>query len=282
MVEHEIVRLPSASTLAVLRKETAPRMRAKKRVAVLADPVFESDDPRLSGKAAREPKPPGKSASGENELLVVSDLQRALRDVGFMQDGRLSIPRLPATRSEAEAIIAASSSGESFKAIDFQASRATATSPELGQYRVVHFATHGLLNNEHPELSGIILSMLDEEGRPQNGFLRLHDIYNLDLPVELVVLSACNSGLGKQVRGEGLVGIVRGFMYAGAERVVASLWKVDDEATGELMKVFYREMLEKNLSPAAALRQAQIALWKQKDWSSPFYWAAFVLQGEWM
>ncbi len=129
---------------------------------------------------------------------------------------------------------------------------------------------------------GIILSMVDEQGRPQNGFLRLHDIYNLDLPVELVVLSACNSGLGKQVRGEGLVGIVRGFMYAGAERVVASLWKVDDEATGHLMKLFYREMLEKGLPPAAALRQAQIAMWRQSDWRQPFYWAAFVLQGEWM
>jgi CHAT domain-containing protein len=253
-------------------------MPTEKRVAVLADPVFETDDPRLRGKVAGGPKPPGKSTVGEPE----SDLHRALRDVGFMQEGRLSIPRLLATRREAEAILAVAPPGESFKAIDFQASRATATSPELGQYRVVHFATHGLLNNEHPELSGIILSMLDEEGRPQNGFLRLHDIYNLDLPVELVVLSACNSGLGKQVRGEGLVGIVRGFMYAGAERVVASLWKVDDEATGELMKHFYHEMLEKDLSPAAALRHAQIALWKQKDWSSPFYWAAFVLQGEWM
>lgn len=283
VVEHEIVRLPSASTLAVLRMETASRVPAEKRVAVLADPVFDIDDPRLSNKVARKPKTSRKSTGEESESLpVVSDLQRALRDIGFMQDGRLAIPRLPATRREAESIIAAAPPGESFKAIDFLASRATATSPELGQYRIVHFATHGLLNNEHPELSGIILSMLDEEGRPQNGFLRLHDIYNLDLPVELVVLSACNSGLGKQVRGEGLVGIVRGFMYAGAARVVASLWKVDDEATGELMKHFYREMLGKNLSPAAALRQAQIALWKQKSWSSPFYWAAFVLQGEWM
>jgi CHAT domain-containing protein len=166
-------------------------------------------------------------------------------------------------------------------ALGFQANRESATSPELGEYRVVHFATHGLLNSEHPELSGIILSMVDEKGQPQDGFLRLHDIYNLELPVELVVLSACNSGLGKQVRGEGLVGIVRGFMYAGAERVMASLWKVDDEATGELMKRFYQHMFAGDMSPAAALRQAQIEMWRERTWRFPFYWAAFVLQGEW-
>jgi CHAT domain-containing protein len=197
-----------------------------------------------------------------------------------MQEGKLRIPRLLSTRHEAEAIIAAASPDASFKAIDFQASRTTATNPDLGQYRIVHFATHGLLNSEHPALSGIVLSMLNEEGEPQNGFLGLHDIYNLQLPVDLVVLSACNSALGKQVRGEGLIGLVRGFMYAGAERVVASLWRVDDEAAGELMKYFYRGMLKDNLAPAAALRKAQIAMWKQEQWRSPFYWAAFVLQGE--
>ena len=154
-------------------------------------------------------------------------------------------------------------------------------SPELSQYRIVHFATHGLLNDEHPELSGIVLSLVDQTGRPQNGFLRLHDIYNLNLPAELVVLSACDTGLGKDVKGEGLVGLARGFMYAGAARVVASLWKVDDEATAVLMTHFYRLMLEDGKPPAAALRDAQIAIWKQQRWTAPYYWAAFVLQGEW-
>jgi CHAT domain-containing protein len=283
VVEHEMVRLPSASTLAVLRRETEGRKAANKSVAVLADPVFEPDDPRVmrdeaeTGKATGEDPPEAPRAP-----TVVSDLRRALRDIGFTQEGRLRIPRLPSTRQEAETIIAAAPPDASFKAVDFRASRATATNPDLGQYRIVHFATHGLLNHEHPELSGVILSMVDEQGRPQDGFLRLHDIYNLELPVDLAVLSACSSGLGKQVRGEGLVGIVRGFMYAGAERVVASLWRVDDEATGELMKIFYREMLEEGLPPAAALRKAQITMWRQSEWRRPFYWAAFVLQGEWM
>ncbi len=283
VVEHEMVSMPSASTLAVLRTETEGRKAASKSVAVLADPVFELDDPRLSRTGQGRLKVSEKDRTGSpHDPSVVSDLTRALRDVGFSQEGRLRIPRLPSTRLEAKAIIAAAPSGAGFEAVDFRASLATATDPTLAEYRIVHFATHGLLNNEHPELSGIILSMVDENGRPQNGFLRLHDIYNLDLPVDLVVLSACNSGLGKNVRGEGLVGIVRGFMYAGAERVVASLWKVDDEATGELMKVFYRSILKQGATPAAALRKAQVTMWRQKRWQSPFYWAAFVLQGEWM
>ena len=153
--------------------------------------------------------------------------------------------------------------------------------PELANYRIVHFAAHGVLNNDEPGLSGIILSMFDRGGRPQDGFLRLRDIYGLRLPVDLVVLSACSTALGKPVRGEGIVGMVRGFMYAGAKRVVASYWKVDDEATGDLMRLFYGEMLARHHTPAAALRQAQLAMLRQDRWTPPFYWAAFVLQGEW-
>jgi CHAT domain-containing protein len=139
-----------------------------------------------------------------------------------------------------------------------------------------------LINNRHPELSGLVLSLADEQGRPQNGFLRLNEIYNLRLPAELVVLSACQTGLGKEVRGEGLIGLTRGFIYAGARRLTASLWQVEDAATSELMGRFYRGMLgEKRLSPASALRAAQIDMSKQNQWRSPYYWAAFVIQGEW-
>jgi CHAT domain-containing protein len=258
VVEHEVVSLPSASVLAVLRRETEGRKPPGKAIAVLADPVFEPDDPRLRPA-----------------------VRRALRDSGAGRGETLGFPRLAATRQEADAIVAMAPGGMTLRAIDFDASRSTAMSPELAQYRIVHFATHGVFDNENPGLSAIILSMLDEHGQPQDGFLRLHDIYGLHLPADLVVLSACSTALGKQVRGEGLVGIVRGFMYAGAKRVVASLWKVDDDATGELMRDFYREMIEENRSPAAALRQAQLAVWRQNRWRSPFYWAAFVLQGEW-
>src|SRR5213078_3416711 len=138
------------------------------------------------------------------------------------------------------------------------------------QYRYVHFATHGLLDSERPGLSSLVLSMVDEKGQPQNGFLRANDIYNLRLPAELVVLSACQTGLGKEIKGEGLVGLTRGFMYAGAARVMASLWKVDDRATAELMKQFYQGMVKDGLRPAAALRAAQVAMWKQQRWQEPY------------
>jgi CHAT domain-containing protein/Flp pilus assembly protein TadD len=273
VLEHEIVSLPSASVLAELRRETGERETPPKAVFVLADPVFEEDDPRV------------RSASNQKavtEPIVESILNQrgVIQDLGLLRNS-LNVRRLPSTRLEAEAIMAVAPPGEAKIAMGFDASRATATSPELGQYRIVHFATHGIVNNEHPELSGIILSMVDERGHPQNGFLRLHDIYNLTLQVDLVVLSACDTGLGKQIEGEGLVGMVRGFLHAGAARVVASLWKVDDEATAELMKQFYQQMLQAGVTPAAALREAQISMWQQRRWQSPYYWGAFVLQGEW-
>jgi CHAT domain-containing protein/Tfp pilus assembly protein PilF len=272
ILNFEVVNEPSASALALLVNETAGRKPARKAVAVLADPVFEISDPRIKSPGATQ-------IATETGQTMPTDLHRALRDVG---DGNNEgvIPRLFASRDEAEAIMAAAPWGGRFRATDFAASRATATNPDLSGYRIVHFATHGFLNNEHPELSGIVLSMVDREGRPQDGFLRLHDIYNLHLPVELVVLSACDTGLGKDVKGEGLIGLTRGFMYAGAASVVASLWKVDDEATAELMKRFYQQMLRKDLSPAAALRESQLEMLKQKRWRSPYFWAGFVIQGQ--
>lgn len=284
IARHEVVHLPSASALAVLReREHGTKTTSDRTVAVLADPVFETDDPRVAPKAASAGQT-GAEAVGSKGLvadLAASSMQSALRAVGFMQDGVISIPRLVATRREARAIAALAPEGTSFTALGFDANLATARSPDLGRYPIVHFATHGLVNAENPALSGILLSMVDESGEPQPGFLTLDDIYDLDLPAELVVLSACSTALGKEIRGEGLVGIVRGFLYAGAERVVASLWKVDDNAAGELMKRFYRHMLQENSSPAAALRQAQIEMWREGEFRQPFYWAAFVLQGEW-
>ncbi|HZN12190.1 MAG TPA: CHAT domain-containing protein, partial [Blastocatellia bacterium] len=185
------------------------------------------------------------------------------------------------TRREAEEIVALAGAGAGLKALDFEASRATATSEGLGQYRIVHFATHGLLNSQHPELSGLVLSLVDERGQPQDGFLRVHEVYNLKLGADLVVLSGCQTSLGKEVKGEGMLGLTRGFMYAGAPRVVASLWQVPDQPTAELMRQFYKGMLAEGLRPAAALRAAQVAMWKGRRWAAPYYWAAFVLQGEW-
>lgn len=271
--DHEIVNEPSASTLALQMSETAHRAPAPKCVAVLADPVFEADDPRITSASAAS------AAAASPRQAELGEARRAFRDVGGAGAGG-QIPRLVASRKEAEAIMAVSPAGSRLKALGFEASRAAALSGELRQYRIVHFATHGFLNNSHPELSGIVLSLFDQEGRPLDGFLRLGDIYNLELPADLVVLSACDTGLGKDVRGEGLVGITRGFMHAGASSVVASLWKVDDDATAELMRHFYGFMLRDGLPPAAALRQSQLAMQRQRQWREPYYWAGFVIQGQ--
>ena len=270
LVEHEIINLPSVSALALIRDEAAERRPGRKAVAVLADPVFERDDPRI------ESSPDAQAAVGS---ASADEAHRAMRDAGVGAVGG-GIPRLLGSGTEAEEIMRLVPRGAGFEAVGFRANLETVRSPDLGQYRIVHFATHGILDDEHPELSGIVLSLFDERGRPRDGFLSLREVYNLHLPADLVVLSACGTGLGREVRGEGLVGLTRGFIYAGAARVVASLWKVDDDATAELMKYFYAGMLRKGLAPSAALREAQLSMWRSKRWHAPYYWAAFVLHGE--
>jgi CHAT domain-containing protein/tetratricopeptide (TPR) repeat protein len=259
-IRHEVVYLPSASTLITLRREATRSVSVSKSVFVLADPVFDKGDPRVKTVGAAE------GAATSPAAL------KSIRANNF--------PRLPSTRREAEAIVSLLPEDARAVATDFAANRALALSAELGRYRIVHIATHSVVNSSHPELSGIVLSMVNEQGQEDDGFLQLHDIYSLKLNAELVVLSACNTGLGKDVRGEGLVGLTRGFMYAGASSVVASLWKVDDAASAELMTHFYKAMFEDDLPPTAALRSAKETMWRQKHWRSPYYWSAFVLQGE--
>ena len=254
---HEIVSLPSASVLALQRRELAGRPRAAKQIAVFADPVFSRQDPRVAG--AGRATPPG---SGDRTRSALFD-------------------RLPATRREAEGILSLVPAGQALAALDFQASRQTVLTAGLGGYRIVHFATHGLIDARAPQLSGLVLSQVDPAGRPLEGFLGLRDIFNLQLDADLVALSACDTALGKNVRGEGLTGLTRAFLYAGASAVMASLWRVQDRATAELMKRFYRAILVDGLSPAAALRQAQLSLRSEPRWRSPYFWAPFVLQGDW-
>jgi CHAT domain-containing protein/uncharacterized protein HemY len=273
IVKHEIVNLPSASTLAVLRQETNGRKVAPKTVAVIADPVFSANDERLKTSAATQPAVPLQSATPTDVDSLA--LKRAAFEISATFD------RLPYTRTEADSILKLAPAAEAMQAFDFTANRATATNPQLSQYRIVHFATHGILNSVNPELSGVVLSLVDEKGKSQNGFLRLRDIFNLNLPAELIVLSACETGLGQEVKGEGVVGLTRGFMYAGASRVLVSLWSVNDKGTSELMSRFYKKMLQGGQKPAAALRAAQIEMWQNPQWKDPYYWAAFTLQGEW-
>jgi CHAT domain-containing protein/tetratricopeptide (TPR) repeat protein len=263
LASHEVDYLPSASALAIQRRMLAGRKPAARRIAVLADPVFDARDPRVAGASPEGP--------GDPPLFE----------------------RLSASRREAESIAAIAGSagsagsaesappGQSWLALDFQADREAVLGDRLSGFRILHFATHGVLDTEHPALSGLALSMVDAEGRPREGFLHLRDIYDLRLDADLVVLSGCRTALGKEVRGEGLIGLTRGFLYAGAPRVVASLWRVEDQATATLMTRFYQAMWKDGLPPAAALRAAQLAVRGERRWRAPYFWAGFVLEGDW-
>ncbi len=263
---HEIVTLPSASVLANQRRDLAARLPAAKAVAVLADPVFDLEDARV--------------ARGEPTRTASAALPGA-KERGRESGDFPALQRLPSTRLEAERISALVPAGEALVELDFAADREAVLGSRLAPYRVVHFATHGLIDARTPELSGLMLSRVGADGKPKEGFLSLADVYNLQLGADLVVLSGCETALGREVRGEGLVGLTRGFLYAGAARVAASLWRVQDRATAELMGRFYRAMLREGKSPAAALREAQLAIRSDRRWRAPYYWAAFVLQGDW-
>lgn len=272
--EHELARVPSLSVLAMIRQRERRRTPPPGRLAILADPVFTAQDPRLDG---RRPEPAGESAEPQAvaEPSSGSRAWRAARDLGLA-----GLTRLAGAGRESEALAALAPADRRFVARGFAASRRTARSGVLGGYRIVHFATHGLLNTRHPELSGIVLSLVDEQGEPVDGFLAAYEIYDLDLAADLVVLSACHTGLGKRLRGEGLVGLPQSFLHAGASRVLASLWAVEDEATAVFMQAYYRALLEEDLRPPAALRAAQLRLRGEERWRQPVYWAGFVLIGD--
>jgi CHAT domain-containing protein/Tfp pilus assembly protein PilF len=266
---HEVVVLPSISAVAILRRETN-RPPAGKTLAVFADPVFSQTDSRLKGKPVV-----AVATAGETRLLQHLGTSTEVKEAG------LTIPRLPFTAREADRILGVARGKKTFAATGFEASREAATGGRLSDYRYIHFATHGYLDTERPSLSALVLAQVDRQGKPVDGFLRVADVYNTRLSADLVVLSACQTGLGQEVRGEGLMGLTRAFLYAGAPRVIVSLWNVNDEATAELMAAFYRGLLRDGRTPASALAAAQMELRANKRWQSPYFWAAFVQHGEW-
>jgi CHAT domain-containing protein/Tfp pilus assembly protein PilF len=259
IMTHEVVNLPSLSVLAAMRQEISGRSRPSKTVAVIADPVYSRDDPRVAAGA------------GSNTPASPPSIM-----------GGAPLPRLIYGRQEARRILSLVSPTQSRAVLGFDADVAAATDAGLASFQIIHFSVHGLLDSSRPALSSLVLSLLHRDGREKDGFLRLHQIYNLNLPVDLVVLGACETALGNEIRGEGLESLARGFMHAGASRLVASLWKVEDESVSELMQSFYRAVLGKSLrSPASALREAQLEIMRNPRWRDPYYWAAFVFVGEW-
>lgn len=265
LVRHEIVSLPSASVLGRQRAVLHKRPPAGQALAIIADPVFSPSDPRSHPAAA----------GIEN---VVDGAPATLRADGT------PFERLAWSRWEAETIAAHAERQQTRLSLDFDANLQTIVDGSLRDHRIVHFATHGIIDTEHPELSALVLSTVDPEGRPRSGFLRLPEIYNLDLDADLVVLSGCRTALGAEVAGEGLVGIARGFFAAGARHLIASLWQVQDKATAELMDRFYRRLLGtpgETITPSAALRAAQLELIESTPFKDPYHWAAFAAYGDW-
>ena len=261
----EVVGLPSLSVL-VSQRTGAQRTPPSKTVAVFADPVFDRADPRVAFAAATAP------------VVNSAQTQLATRS-SALATGRLE--RLLFSAREAKAIQDLVPASERYVAVGFQASRETLLSLPLEDYRLIHFATHGVIDTRYPDLSGLALSGVDSAGAPTRGLLGLPDIYALDLNADLVVLSACETALGRDIRGEGLLGLTQGFLYAGAKGVVASLWPVADPATADLMQRFYDHMLRERLRPADALRRAQLSIAAESRWRDPHYWSAFVLLGDW-
>lgn len=275
VANYEVVNAPSASVVGDLQREAARRPPAPRVLAAFGNPAFATNYAQQQ------------EGHGGAELASVAPMDeghwaRALRDIelnGDTFDPSVIRPLFYAKR-ELSHLLDAAAGGEALVAEGSSATRERLLGTDLTKYAILHFATHGLLDPKRPENSGLMLSTVDEEGQTRDGFVGLQDIYGLNAPVNLVVLSACRTALGKDVRGEGLLGLTRGFMYAGASSVVASLWKVDDEATAELMNQFYINMLQSGMAPPAALRAAQNSIRQRPEWRAPYYWAAFTLQGD--
>lgn len=254
---------PSASVLAQMREASEARAP---RLLVLADPVYSASDPRLKKDLTATP---------DRAATVRSALLRSADD---FHGGEF--PRLRMSGAEAAAIERLAPAGRVTELLGFDAAPGAFRRPGIDRYSIIHVAAHTLLDNRHPELSGLVLSLVNRQGRPRDGFLRLFDIYEMRLRADLVVLSACETSIGKEMRGEGMIGLARGFLQAGARRILASLWKVDDRATAEFMQRFYTALLREHATPAAALAAAQQAMRRDPAWAAPYYWAPFVLQGE--
>jgi CHAT domain-containing protein/predicted negative regulator of RcsB-dependent stress response len=259
LLTNEVIYQPSAQTYALLKKIGQERKEeTSKDLLVFSDPVFNPADERLTGIATVQ------TSNEPYRYRLVESFS--------------SLSRLPASKTEAETVSNAVGSSDLF--MGFDATRERLLSTNLAHYRVVHLATHGFLDPERPELSSLVLSRFDQTGKQIDESIRMHDIYSMRLNADLVVLSACQTGTGKEIKGEGVMGLNTAFLQSGARSVVSTLWQVEDNAANELMKEFYGKMVDEGMSPSAALRAAQIKLYNDPQFRSPFFWAAFTVHGD--
>jgi CHAT domain-containing protein/tetratricopeptide (TPR) repeat protein len=267
---------PSASVTAAVREQ---KRAVGRNILLVADPVFSASDPRLqAGPAASR----AEVTRGLGLDSAVTDVNGPAVNGQSQSSGPPRLPRLPGTRNEAEQIgrLAKASGEQGDLWLDLGANEDDLKHRDIQSYRAVHVATHGVLDAMRPQFSGLVLSLVGNKS-DDDGFLRTDEVFNLRLGAPLVMLSACESGLGKVKRGEGVTGLSRAFMYAGATTVGVTLWSVADKPTAELMTDFYQRLLGPNPSPSEAIREAQLAMISGKKYSAPFYWAPFVLVGEW-
>ena len=187
-----------------------------------------------------------------------------------------SLASLPYARAEVDAISGLYPAKQVTVFTGKDASESNVKKVDLRQYRVVHFASHGLIDEEEPQFSALVLTPGDNR---EDGFFTMREVFDLKLDADLVVLSACKSGLGKQVRGEGLAGLSRAFFAAGTSNVLVSLWNVYDLSTAQFMTSFYQSLQKKGVTKAAALQQAREQMIHSGKFSHPYYWAPFILIG---
>lgn len=277
---NEVVYAPSASVVGAIKQQrTKTDSRA---MLIIADPVFNSNDARArktTGAPAVDAEVRGLGIQGALADVAGSS---APTTPNAQMEG-LPLARLNGTRTEAEQIskLAKASGGQADVWLDLDANEDNLGARDVSKYRIIHVATHGLLNAERPQFTGVVLSLVGNKSH--DGFVRTDEVFNLRLGSPLVMLSACETGLGKEKRGEGVMGLTRAFMYAGAPTVGVSLWSVADKSTADLMTDFYKRLLStgQGTTPSGALRGAQLAMISGKKYSAPFFWAPFVLVGDW-
>lgn len=279
IVNHTIVTEPSIATLLLLKKYKLDKIATTKTITLFGDPIFGYDDVRvrksLFSKETKQKLEKIGHLKSQNE-----ELSRTISKQSFVRFGD-KLTRLKFTGEEIKNIISLLPYDQSEVWLGFDANLNNVTNRNLKKYQYIHFATHGLVDSENPQFTALVLSLIDKDGKEINGFLTLNEIFNLRFDAEMITLSACQTALGKEVSGEGLIGLTHAFMYAGTKRLVVSLWNINDQATAQLMVKFYKEIFNSKLTPSEALRTAQLSMMKEPKWQSPYYWAAFQLQGEW-
>ncbi len=188
---------------------------------------------------------------------------------------------LPATEQELRNIIEMfkGNSGNATGFFHRQATEDAFKSIDMEQYSIVHIATHSLKNMNNPAMSGLVFARPNDDGLQNDGILFSSEAYNLNLNARLIVLSSCESGIGKLIDGEGMMAMHRGFFYSGAQNIIFSLWKIEDKATSALMVEFYRNVLNKSRFPSA-LRQAKLRMIQDPFTAFPKYWSGFILLGK--